>query len=244
MIDQFFKDLFKNHKIGILGFGREGISSYKTLRKYLSDAEIFIFDQSELSPEKEQILASDNRVEIFEGKNYLDSLFRTDIVVKSPGIPTMHIEDLGYQGTIISQADIFLKLFKDKAIGITGTKGKSTTASLLHHILVSSGRKPLLAGNIGVPPFEIIDEVSSDTIVVLELSIHQLENCTYSPHISVLLNLFEEHLDHYRSYSDYQLAKGNIFKFQMEKDFIIADLSNKEVSGLVKAIGSESALID
>jgi len=244
MVEQFFSDFFTNQRIGILGFGREGISSYKTIRRYVPESKILILDKSELSAEKKGIIDFDTNVEIFTGENYLKKLYETDLIIKSPGIPTMVLEDFGYNGLISSQADLFLKLFAGQVVGITGTKGKSTTASLLHHILVASGRKSLLGGNIGVPPFELIDEITENAIVVLELSSHQLENCTTSPHISVLLNLFQEHLDHYRSYFDYQLAKGNIFKFQNHSNYVIADFSNLEFESLLGYLNPVSQKID
>ncbi len=244
IIEQFFSDLFSNKRIGILGFGREGISTYKTIRRYLPESKILVMDKSELSAQQQGFLGSDPKVEVFTGKNYLEKLSETDLIIKSPGIPTMTLEDFGYKGVIFSQADLFLKLFRDQVVGITGTKGKSTTSSLLHHILITAGRKSLLGGNIGVPPFELMGEITDDAIIVLELSSHQLENCSTSPHISILLNLFQEHLDHYRSYFDYQLAKGNIIKFPSLNDYIIADFSIKEVGSLVTYINPESKKID
>ncbi len=243
MIEQFFADLFAHQRIGILGFGREGISTYKTIRKYVPGSQMMILDKSELSAEKKNILAADANVKTFTGENYLEKLSETDLIVKSPGIPTMVLENFGYKGQIYSQADLFLRLYRDQVVGITGTKGKSTTSSLLHHILISAGRKSFLAGNIGVPPFEIINQVTPDSIIVLELSSHQLENCSTSPRISVLLNLFQEHLDHYRSYFDYHLAKANIAKFQSKNDFFITDISNHDVLNLINSLTLDGTIL-
>jgi len=87
--------------------------------------------------------------------------------------------------------------------------------------------KAILVGNIGIPALDKVDEIDDSTLIVYELSSHQLEFCQHSPHISVLLNLFQEHLDHYNSYHEYRLAKWNIAKYQTINDFII--LNNDDI---------------
>jgi UDP-N-acetylmuramoylalanine--D-glutamate ligase len=106
-------------------------------------------------------------------------------------------------------------------IGITGTKGKSTTSSLIHHILRCSGIAAELVGNIGQPPLALLDRVSSGTYFVHEFSSHQLAEISSSPHIAVLLNIVPEHLDYYASFDEYVAAKENITKFQTSADFLI-----------------------
>jgi len=134
---------------------------------------------------------------------------------------------------ISSQTDLFLQAFAPLCIGVTGTKGKSTTASLLFHVLKTQHPNTLMAGNIGIPLFDIIEQIDADTKIVIELSAHQLEFIRKSPHISILLNLFEEHLDHYNSYKDYQLAKYNIAHYQSNTDYFIYNANNKEIAGLL-----------
>jgi UDP-N-acetylmuramoylalanine--D-glutamate ligase len=123
-------------------------------------------------------------------------------------------------------------------IGVTGTKGKSTTASLIHHLLPGS----ILAGNIGIPLFDILDDLREDSIVVAELSCHQLENIHRAPHISVLLNLFQEHLDHYENYMGYKMAKMQIGLKQREGDHFFYCTDNAELNALVNACILRSAL--
>ena len=114
-----------------------------------------------------------------------------------------------------------MRAYRDQIIGVTGTKGKSTTSSLIYHVLHESGINSALVGNIGKPCFDIIDDITPDMTIVFELSAHQLEFIQASPHIAVLLNIYEEHFDHYTTPDDYYAAKKNIFKFQNENDLFI-----------------------
>jgi UDP-N-acetylmuramoylalanine--D-glutamate ligase len=106
-------------------------------------------------------------------------------------------------------------------IGITGTKGKSTTSSLIHHILISAGVPAEIVGNIGRPPLALIDDVPHDTFFVHEFSSHQLAEIETSPHIAVLLNIVPEHLDYYATFDEYVSAKENITRFQSSDDFLV-----------------------
>ena len=116
---------------------------------------------------------------------------------------------------------MFLRFCKNTIIGVTGTKGKSTTTSLIHHILKTASKNTLLVGNIGIACFDAIEQIQEDTIIVFEISCHQLEFVTASPKIAILLNLYEEHFDHYAKPEDYFTAKKNIYKFQGPEDTLI-----------------------
>jgi len=105
---------------------------------------------------------------------------------------------------------------------------------LLHHVLKKAGKNPVLLGNIGRPAFDLIDDIFPETPVIFEMSSHQLEYITIAPFVSVLLNLFQEHLDAYRSFRDYQLAKMNITRFQQEGDSFIFNADDTLIQGLVK----------
>jgi UDP-N-acetylmuramoylalanine--D-glutamate ligase len=216
----------------ILGFGREGRSTYKTLRGFFPKLELCIADKNvKLANDKE--LQDDSYTSWVLGEGYMKALPLFDLIYKTPGISLT-----GYQkpsGQIISsQTDLFIKLFGKQIIGVTGTKGKSTTVSLIHHILTAYGLKSFLVGNIGVPALEIVDYVDEDTTIIYELSSHQLEFCKNSPHIAVFLNLFEEHLDHYISFLAYQMAKVSITKYQTANDYLIYSLDNLLLSNRIK----------
>ncbi len=186
-------DKFNDKRILIWGYGREGKSTEYFPNRFCHPA----------------------LVDIFEGKREDIDENRYDFIVKSPGI-IMDDDDSRYT----SQTQIFLENFRDQTIGITGTKGKSTTSALLHHVLAAAGKKAVLLGNIGEPCLDYFGEIDDDTAVVFEMSCHQLAHVTVSPHIAVFLNLYEEHLDYYRTFERYFAAKANITKYQTDKDFL------------------------
>jgi UDP-N-acetylmuramoyl-L-alanine---L-glutamate ligase len=220
------KSKFEGKKIVIAGFGREGRSTYRFLRKLIPTQPLVIADRND-AISRDLDLLNDSHIQIITGKEYLDSLDAFDIIFKTPGIASFALPKNLDQAKITSQTDLFLQLFGKQAIGITGTKGKSTTSSLAYHIIETSGRKTVFAGNIGIPLLDVTDKITPDTTIIMELSSHQLEYLSCSPHISILLNIFQEHLDHYNSYEDYQKAKFNIGKYQQSKDFFIYNQDNE-----------------
>ncbi|MEG1762129.1 MAG: UDP-N-acetylmuramoyl-L-alanine--D-glutamate ligase [Bacteroidales bacterium] len=220
----------------ILGFAREGRSSYHLLRTLYPCKELGIADRN-VQISKEDTLAKDAHLSFFLGEDYLQSIDKADYVLKSPGISLKDYPQWNTSDKISSQTNLFLQIFHQQIIGITGTKGKSTTSSLTYHILRQENAQTLLAGNIGTPLFDIIPAIETQSWIVCEFSSHQLEYIHYSPHIAVLLNLFEEHLDHYTSYQAYQNAKLNIVRYQQKEDIFIYDPSQKLVDKGFKTLG-------
>jgi len=212
MINQILEKL-NNKKILILGYGREGKSTYRFIRKYYPDMLIGIYDQNEIKD-------SLQNVTIHSGSSYQEILADYDLIIKSPGI-VFHSKNSKDFRKLTSQTDLFLSVYRDQTVGITGTKGKSTTSSLIYHVLTAAGRDAILAGNIGIPVFDKLDLINEETIVVYEMSSHQLEYTSYSPHIGLHLNIFQEHLDHYGTFEKYAAAKENIFKYQQKGDLFI-----------------------
>ncbi len=207
-------DYVKNKKILILGFGREGKSTYNYLRKHLPEKLLTIGDKNK--PE-----IDDANVNVIFGEDYLSCLGDFDIVFKSPGIA--FLEDDMYPETteITCQTDMFLRFCKPVVVGITGSKGKTTTSTLIYEMLKAGGVSTCLIGNIGVPVFEKADE-GGDLVAVIEMSSHQLEFTTASPHVAVIVNIYEEHLDHYKTgFKGYVGAKLNIARHQSEGDYLI-----------------------
>lgn len=225
---------FKDKKIMILGFGREGMSTYKLIRKYLKEQHLYIADKKENFQENYEILKQDSHVTFISGEKYLDNLKEYDIVMKTPGISFVGIDTTEYFHKIKSQLELFLEFFNNFTIGVTGTKGKSTTSSLIYKILKDQNIKSMLLGNIGVPVFECIDTIQEDMMIVLEMSSHQLEYMEKSPNIAILLNAYEEHLDHYESFTKYANAKCNIFKYQTNSDYFLYNSDNEILRKLVK----------
>lgn len=209
----YIDELVKNKKVCVLGFGREGKSTLKRLLESGSASLVAVSDLKDVSD-----LIPDG-VKLIHGESYLDSLDDFDLVFKTPGIvlPKALSE---YKCEFTSETECFINCFRNQVIGITGTKGKSTTSSLLYHVLKTAGKKVLFAGNIGIPVFDIWDQVEEDSIIVIELSCHQLEYAKTSPHTALLLNIYEDHLDHYGTREKYGLAKKNIYVHQEKKDLL------------------------
>ena len=207
----------KGKRVLLLGFGREGQSTFHLLKKLGGYEKLDIADIS--SPGK----LPDEETLWISGPDYQKCLDNYDVVFKSPGIVLERPAE-EYRCRILSQTEVFFHCFRDQIIGITGTKGKSTITTLLYHLLKSAGMDTLLAGNIGIPAFDHIEEVGPDTRIVFELSCHQLEYMTVSPHIGILVNIHEEHLDHYGTMEKYVEAKHHIFTNQKESDILICNV--------------------
>ncbi len=221
-IQEYFQTKFTGKTICLLGFGREGKSSYRALRKFVPDLTLVVSDSNpHCRNEFANEFGADPNVYFYCGEEFLKPLTQCDIIIKSPGVSLKVLVKPDITSKITSQSEMFLELFRDQVIGVTGTKGKSTTVSLLYNIFKNSGRDVLLGGNIGVPPLDFLDQINPETLLVFEMSSHQLENIRVSPKVAVLLNIFQEHLDHYESYRHYQLAKFNIARWQKPGDIFI-----------------------
>jgi len=222
------RNLIKDKKVLILGYGREGQSSFRMISSVGGYQELDIADANAVSSD----LTASHKV--ITGANYLDYLDEYDVVFKSPGI-VLPKDIKEYSCHITCQADLFLQVYGAQTIGITGTKGKSTTSSLLYHILKECGKDVLFGGNIGLPIFDITDQIHPRTIIVFELSCHQLEYAHYSPSKAILLNLYEDHLDHYGTVEKYWNAKKNIYRNQGYCDFLFCNPEFLPAPGEFKA---------
>ena len=193
---------YKDKKTAIVsGGGRiESSSNAEFFKK--QGAKVTIFDQT-------------------QGKDYLKKLDVYDLVVRSPGVKIPDLEKYVSKEKITSQTKLFFDLVPCKIIGVTGTKGKGTTSSLIYEMLKKQGFDAYLGGNIGKPPFDFLDNLNTHSVVVLELSSFQLIDLQKSPHISVLLMTTSEHLDWHKDLEEYVNAKRNILRFQTEKDFAV-----------------------
>ena len=178
----------KNKRILILGFGREGRDTYNFLKKEGLGSVIGIADK------RKDIEKEDATMHL--GSLYMKAIAEYDIIIRSPGIPLNNIQEyLTKKQTLSSQTELFFSNIKGSIIGITGTKGKSTTAFLIYKVLKKEGIQAHLIGNIGKPVLQFLHNSSKDDVFVYELSSFQLATLKISPHIAVVLNLYEEHLD-------------------------------------------------
>ncbi|MCQ2520609.1 MAG: UDP-N-acetylmuramoyl-L-alanine--D-glutamate ligase, partial [Lachnospiraceae bacterium] len=203
-MDKVLKQIISNKNILILGFGREGKSTLREILALGGFLSVTIADAKDIPSEIKKDLP--DYMEYVTGDGYLDCIDDYDVVFKSPGV-VLKKPASEYKALITAQMDIFLMAYRDRSIGITGTKGKSTTSSLIAHLLKENGKNVLFAGNIGIPVFDIWKQVEDDSVVVIEMSCHQLEYIRVSPRISVLLNIYEDHLDHYETREKYAEAK-------------------------------------
>ncbi len=212
---------YKNKKIAILGYGIEGQDAYK----YLSakGADVFVLDKNENvknMPGGESVPNGKWKV----GEGYLKELQNFDLVVRSPGVYRYLPEIVSAEKTgvlITSPIKIFFDECSARIIGVTGTKGKGTTSSLIYEILKADGHDVYLAGNIGKPYLELLSVMSHSSYVILEMSSFQLIDMDVSPHIAVVLNITADHLDWHKDIGEYINAKKNIVRHQNPEDFAV-----------------------
>lgn len=198
------EELKKYKKILILGYGKEGQATKRFLKKYHPNVLIGIADQKKTA-------------------NYLDEQNKYDLIIRSPGIPKNLITK-----PYTTATNIFLANIDNIVIGVTGSKGKSTTASLIYAILKQAGKKVHLIGNIGRPMLdEMLKPIGKEDIFVCEFSSYQLDDIKYSPHISVITSLFQEHMNYHGSIDSYFKAKKNILKFVKLDDYYCYDPDNQ-----------------
>lgn len=233
-----------NKKIGILGLGVENQALVFYLLKRKIECQIVICDSrnSEELKDRMGILKNYKNISWKLGKNYDENLGDFDILFRSPGYPLFSSEiaraKKSNKKLILSSAmSFFLDLCPSKnVIGVTGTKGKGTTSSLIAAILFAAGKKTWLAGNIGLAPFSFLSKIKSNDWIVLELSSFQLEDMSASPHISVITNFSREHLapadplnpNYHKSIKSYRDAKKNIFAWQGKNDYLVINKKLKK----------------
>lgn len=213
------ENITKATKILIFGYGKEGQSSYRFFSKKFPDKNIIIFDENPFHKDKKvkppcPCLAKEKR----------DCIF--DVVVVSPGIPREKLINIP-PDTLTSNSEIFFEnlpeKFRKKVIGISGTKGKSTTTKFCVEVLQEAGLKAKACGNYGVPLLDVMDDFLAKKYeyLVAELSSFQLENLQISPGIAVLLNILSDHLDRHKTQEKYLLAKQNLWIHQKKGDIFI-----------------------
>ncbi len=204
-------------RIGILGFGMEGRSTLSCLRGLLPGVRLLVADR-----DGTKLPDADDITTVFSGEGHAAALAGCDLVFKAPGIPWKTIDHLFRPEQVTSQTDLFLAALGGRTIGITGTKGKSTTTALVTQALRAVGHDAVMVGNIGLPALDAVAADVPGRIYVLELSSHMLETIRHAPRGAIYLNLYEEHLDHYRSFADYGAAKDNLLRLQGADGFSIA----------------------
>lgn len=204
-------------KIAIAGYGSEGESNYKYFTKDSSN-EITIFDEKQ----PERIIPKGVKSVI--GKDVFEKLDGFDLVVRTAGLSPHKIKT---NGKVWSATNEFFDKCPAVIFGVTGSKGKGTTASFIASILEQAGKKVWLVGNIGKPALDVIDDIKPTDVVVYELSSFQLWDLEKSPQIGVVLFIEQEHLDVHKDMQEYVDAKANIARYQSADNLLVYNRFNK-----------------
>lgn len=214
----------KKELIAIAGFGEEGKALYEYFKP---SAEIHIFDENVDRAGSKNQQKKYPKGAIIHSDLKIPAQF--SVVYKSPGIPLNQLKLASKKTKISSLTNLFLEKAKGLIIGVTGTKGKSTTASLIYKILDDAGFDAHLIGNIGQTGLNLLKTDHDYRIYVYELSSFQLELLKRSPQIAVVTSLYADHLDHHKTFAAYAKAKSNISRYQTIKDFLVinADVQAK-----------------
>lgn len=212
----------RGRRIALLGFGVEN----RALAHFLSERGI-AFSVCDAAASTAQCSQWPQVANWHLGPNHLDQLDRYDLLFRTPGLPTLdtRLDAARARGSeISSQTQLFFALCPCPIIGITGTKGKGTTTTLLESLLKNGQDKRVFSGgNIGQPPIAFLDELQKDDIVVLELSSFQLQDLSQSPAIALVLSVTQDHLDYHATREEYVEAKKNISRYQQPDSTLITN---------------------
>lgn len=230
-------EYLKNKQVAVLGYGTEG----KAVTKYLLKHGIkpVLFDETPWNQWdiSEQEAIKKLNINFIFGNDAFKELYAIDVAFRSPGIQKSKILKHNSKIELTSQTKFFFEHCPAKIIGVTGTKGKGTTCSLIYEILnqntIVNNLKSTnyLTGNIGqIQPLDFFDDLNSNDTIIFELSSFQLQDLTISPNIAVVLMVTEEHLDYHSSAEEYIEAKASIVKYQSSTDIVIynSDFPNSE----------------
>lgn len=237
-------DHLAGKKLLLWGLGKEGASTYRFLRRHFPEKPLVLADANIAALRAEPKLASDRHLEFQDQEWAVAHLDAFDLVLKGPGIPTAGL-GLGKRADkITGQADLFLKFAPGRVVGVTGTKGKSTTSALLRHLLVSAfGEGDVwLGGNFGVPLWDFIERLGPESRTVAELSSYQLEYARHAPTVALWLNLYEEHLNYHGSLAAYREAKANIVRHLPPHGHLVHRSDDPEIARALDAIGPRGAV--
>lgn len=229
---EFLKSL-NGKRIAVIGAGVSNLPLIKVLIKNKLDVTVFDKKDFDEMVEETSKYLKDNKINVSLGNDYLSKLEEFDVIFRSPSmLPTnTYLEKEAKRGCLITtEIEQVIKLAPCPVIGVTGSKGKTTTTTILYKLLEGMKKSVFVGGNIGTPLFDKLDEMQSSDLVVLELSSFQLMNMTVSPHIAVVTNISPDHLDVHGSYEEYIDAKKYIFRHQNKNDILVLNADDEIVS--------------
>ena len=235
--------MFKNKKVTIMGLGLHGggAGAAKFFAKH--GADVLVTDLKT----KDSLQKSLNRlrglkIKYVLGRHRADDFINADLVIKNPAVPrnSPYLKFAKSNNVPVeSDISVFFKLCPGEIIGVTGTKGKSTVATLIFSILKRVWPSTVLAGNIGVSPLEFLGKIKKNSKVVLELSSFELEDLNKSPRMAVMTSILPDHLDRYQSMDEYVAFKKTIFLHQNKNDVLILNYDDKTLRNLAKEASSQ-----
>src|SRR6478609_5612602 len=225
-------DQYQGKLVLVVGLAKSGYAAARLLHKL--GATVIVNDGKSIddNPQAQELM--EQGVEVICGSHPLSLLDRPlDFIIKNPGIPYSNellVEAEKKNIPILTEIELAYQISEADIIAITGSNGKTTTTTLITEMLKNSGRTPQIAGNIGVVACEVVEQATMDDIIVMELSSFQLMGTDeFRPTISVLLNLFDAHLDYHGSKQNYVAAKAQIQAKQEESDYLVYNASDELV---------------
>jgi UDP-N-acetylmuramoylalanine--D-glutamate ligase len=242
---------YMKKRIAVLGFGKTGkaLLDFLLEKKEFKIKALYLFNDNPVeAPEdiRAQKYYETRGVTFIIGKERFGELETMDLILLSPGMDGRadRFHPLRQKGiTIISEIEFAFTFIKVPIIAVTGTNGKSTTVSLIHHFLSKNGITSLLTGNIGKPLITEVERITTRSVLVVEVSSFQLEEIVdFKPHIALILNMTPDHLDRHRELRNYFKAKLNIGKNQESSDYIILNdddprvKANREYMGAARRV--------
>ncbi|MET1995074.1 UDP-N-acetylmuramoyl-L-alanine--D-glutamate ligase [Enterococcus faecium] len=230
---------YENKKVLVLGLAKSGVSAAKLLHELGALVTVNDGKPFDENPEAQELLSLG--IKVITGSHPIELLDEEfSLMVKNPGIPYSHplvakAQEMGIP--VITEVELAYEVAKCPIIGITGTNGKTTTTTMTGLLLNAGADQGIarLAGNIGYPASGVAQEAKSEDKIVMELSSFQLMGITdFRPHIAVITNIYEAHIDYHGTRKEYVKAKWNLQKNMTEKDYLILNWNQSELQELAQ----------